>query len=406
MSNANLYIGISQLVQPWLKCGTDNAPLTVTPDAALLVQNGTVKAAGPKTLVSAHPAAQNATVVDLGDRAVVPGFVDSHTHIVFAGERIDEMARRARGETYEQIGQAGGGIASSVEQLKQATVEGLVAQAKPRIDFMRSRGTTTCEVKSGYGLSAELELKQLKAIAALQNETEVQLLPTVLAHIVPKEERHNRAAFVELFCNNVITPAAAQKLARYADIFVENGAFTAEEARVIAAHCKKVGLQLKLHVDQLRDGNGAALAAELKALSADHLEYASLSGMQALAHAGVVATLLPGCGIFLGKGPWPDGRAMRQLGCSVAVATDCNPGSSMVSDLLLCATLASTRCGLTLEEALWGITRGGAMAMGLSDRGTLQVGERADFVVVGHHDWRALMYYPGNAPIERVVIAR
>lgn len=396
-----LYVGISELVQPWRDCGSGDAPITVIRDAAMRVHNGVVTATGPRNAV----AQDDAEVIDLGGRAIVPGFVDSHTHIVFAGERIDEMARRARGESYEQIAQAGGGIASSVAQLRAASIDSLVEQALPRIDAMFARGVTTCEIKSGYGLSAADELKQLRAIAMLQHHTPVQLRATVLAHIIPADQRSDRAAYVEHFCRDVISAAVQQKLAHYADVFVETGAFTPDEARTIAYYCRNLGLPIKLHVDQLRDGKGAALAAELGALSADHLEYTPDEGFATLAKAGVVATLLPGCGLFLGKGPWPQGRVMRQLGGAVAIATDCNPGSSMITDLLLCATLAATRCGLTLEEALWGITRGGALALGLHDRGTLAVGERADFVVVDHHDWRALFYRPGNAPIARVVVA-
>lgn len=394
-----LYTGISQCVMPHLD-ETGAAPLHVLNDAALLVADGLVRAIGAR-----HELAGKAThTVDLGGRAVIPGLVDSHTHVVFAGTRVDEMARRARGETYEEIARAGGGIARSVTLMAEATLDSLVAQSLPRVRTMLARGTTTAEVKSGYGLMPEVELKQLRAIKALQAQVPVQLLPTVLAHIVPAAYRDDRATYVKIFCRDILAVAASENLARHVDVFVESGAFTADEARTIAAVARQHKLPMKLHVDQLRDGSGAALAAALHALSADHLEYSNAAGRAAMAQAKVVSTILPGCALFLGKGPWPDGRALRDAGCEVAVATDCNPGSSMVYDLLLCTTLAATRCGLTLEEALWGATRGGAKALGLSDRGTLRAGERADFVVLSDPDWRAALYTPGSPPIGAVVV--
>ncbi len=395
-----LFRGISELVQPHREPGRSAAPVDVTPDAALLVAAGRVDFAGRAS--EAPPADE---VVDLGGRAVVPGFVDSHTHVAFAGERIDELARRARGETYEQIAAAGGGIRRSVALLSAASVEQIVAESLTRLAHMFSHGTTTCEVKTGYGLTPELELKHLRAIGALAKQSPISLVPTVLAHVVPADAARDRAGYLHRFVEEVLRPAARDGLATFCDVFVETGAFTPDEARHLAAAAKAAGLALKLHVDQLRDGGGAALAAELGALSADHLEHTSPAGRAALAKAGVVATLLPGCRAFLGKGPWPDGRALRDLGCAVAVATDCNPGTSMFTDLALCGTLAATQCGLTLEEALWAITAGGARALGLTDRGTLRPGERADFVALDHPDWRALFYRPGDAPVAAVYSA-
>jgi len=396
-----LFVGISELVQPHAHEGESHAPVDVIENAALLVDDdGHLVAAGPEVDIT-RP---NVAVVDLGGRAVVPGLVDSHTHVVHAGERIDEFARRARGETYEQIALAGGGIRRSIEPLRAASIEELVAQSKPRVERMLAHGTTTVEAKSGYGMAPEAELKQLRAIAALDGETEVSLLGTVLAHVVPRDRRDDCAGYVDEFGQRVIRVAAAEGLASYCDVFVENVAFTPDETRTLTAVARGVGLDLKLHVDQLHDSGGAALAAELGALSADHLEMTGEPGRQALAEAGVVACILPGCALFLGKGPWPDGRALRAAGCEVAVATDCNPGSSMVHDLGLCASTAATRCGLSLEEALWGATRGGAKALALDDRGRLVPGERADFVVVDHPDWRSLLYRPGDAPVVAVFV--
>lgn len=396
---ATLFVGVSELVRPHLQEGATREPLDVVRGAALLVDGGRIRAAGPRAEVL--PRAQGAVCVDLEGRAVLPGLVDSHTHVVFAGDRVDELWRRARGETYETIARAGGGIARSAALLAAASVDELVRESLPRVHTMVARGTTTLEVKSGYGLVPEQEQKHLAAIRRLAFEAPASVLATVLAHVIPAAERHDRAAFVTRFIREVL-PAAATGGVTFADVFVETGAFTADEARLIAGRARELGLLLKLHVDQLREGGGAELAAELRAVSADHLEHTSPPGRAALARAGTVATILPGCRFFLGHGPWPDGRALREAGCEVAVATDCNPGTSMVTDLGLCATLAATQCGLTLDEALWAVTRGGARALGLDDRGTLREGERADFVVVDHADWRAFFYTPGCPPVHSV----
>lgn len=399
-----LYMGISELVQPSANEGPDKSPLSIIRDAALLVRNARIEAVGSLAEVATHPAAHEAQRRHLGGRAVLPGFVDSHTHIAFAGDRIDEMARRARGETYEQIAAAGGGIVRSAEQMERASQDDLVDAGLGRLSIMLRKGTTTCEIKSGYGLLPEQEAKQLRAIAELAARTPVQLLATVLAHSVPRAWSSRRDDYVRTYCEHIIPMAAKAGHVRFCDVFVERNVFTPDEARRIATAAKGHDLRLKLHVDQLHEGGGAALAAELGAVSADHLEETSPEGRRALADAGVIATVLPGCRLFLGKGPWPAARALRDAGCEVAVATDFNPGSCHVADLPLCAIMAVTQCGLSLEEALWGITRGGAKALGLNDRGRLIAGERADFVVLNHADWRALFYSPADPPIEEVVV--
>jgi len=401
---ASLFFNISQLVMPHATEGDSRTPLDVIDDAALLVDDGLIIAAGTAASVRARKRAAGAIAHNLAGRAVVPGLVDSHTHIVFAGDRIDEMARRARGESYEKIAAAGGGIVRSVHSLSATSEEKIVQQSTPRLKTMLAHGTTTCEVKTGYGLDPELELKQLAAIGRLAQKSPVDVVATVLAHVIPPAARGDRAAFVEKFCDEVLRPAAADKLAAFADVFIERGAYEPDEARTIISAAQALGLAIKLHVDQMRDGGGAALAAEVGALSADHLEHVSEEGRKTLADAGAVATILPGCKLYLGKGPWPDGRALRDAGCEVAVATDCNPGSSFITDLPLCGTMSATLCGLSFEEALWGITKGGAKALGLNDRGRLTPGERADFVVLDHADWRSLFSQPGNAPVYQVVI--
>lgn len=393
-----LYTDISQLVQMPLR-EEGNAPISVQQDAYLWVSHGQVVRSGP---LRELPTAAVATRISLEGRAVVPGLVDSHTHCVFAGDRMDEMARRARGETYEEIAAAGGGIRRSVAALREASQADVVQAAQRRLRHMLGRGTTTVEIKSGYGLTVELERRHLQMIAAVAQGAPVETRITLLAHGFPAQTAPG--AHIDAFCA-LIAECGRLQTAHHVDAFVEHGVLTPQHARQLAHAAQAAGLKVKLHVDQLRDGDGAALAAELGALSADHLEYTGPGGAAALAKAGTMATLLPGCGLFLGKGPWPNGRALRDSGVEVAVATDCNPGSSMVSDLLLCATLAATRCGLTLEEALWGATRGGAKALDLHDRGGLLHGERADFVVLDHADWRAALYMPGSTPIYAVARA-
>ena len=258
---------------------------------------------------------------------------------------------------------------------------------------MLSRGTTTIEIKTGYGLEPALENTQLDVIDKLREKASSNtIFATALAHVIPIHRRDKRQEYIDEFCREVLEPAAHAKRVQFCDVFVESGAYTPDECRYICEKAKSLGLQIKLHVDQLHEGGGAALAAELGSLSADHLEMTSEDGRQALAQAGTMATILPGCGLFLGGENWPNGRALRDADCEVAVATDCNPGSSMVADLPLCATMAATQGGLSLEEALWGITRGGAKALGLNDRGTLRRGERAPRVRVElrHHEVNVL----------------
>ena len=398
-----LFTGISQLLCPHPNEGTSRTPIEIHEDAALWVEDGRVRASGPRLAVEERI---NAAVprVDLEGRAVVPGLVESHTHLVFAGDRIPEMGLRAQGETYGSIAQKGGGIINTVRAMEQTTLEEIAVVSANRLRGMVARGVTTCEIKSGYGLTTALEHKHLQAIQAVAQQADARVHATLLAHLIPPERRGDRAEFIREFIADLLIPAAEAGLASQFDVFVESGAFTPDEARTLAQAARDHGLPLKLHVDQLADGNGAALAAELGALSADHLDFSKREGLEAMARAEVIATLLPGCAIFLGTAPWPNGRKARDAGCEVAIATDCNPGSSMVSDLLLCATLASTRGGLSLEEALWGITRGGAKALGLNDRGTLREGEWADFIVVGHVDWRALLYFPANPPVDEIYI--
>lgn len=400
-----LLTDIVNLVQPHSEEGSSDSPMTLTRDAAVLIEGGTVKAAGPAESIRSREDVRGADEISLAGRSVVPGFVDSHTHLVFGAERVDEMARRCRGETYQQIAKAGGGIMSSVRAIDERSVEDLATLAVTRAATMLDRGTTTVEIKTGYGMSVTLERKMLEVIEEVASRVSQSVYKTLLAHVLPPSKRtrpDDRIDYIDGFRRELLAPLAERF--DFFDCFVEDGAFSVAEARSLGQSAREYGLRLKYHVDQFGAGGGAELCAELGALSADHLEHVTDAGARCLSEAGVIATVLPGCALFLGNGDWPNARLLRESGCEVAVATDFNPGSSHISDLSLCGMMSATQSGLSLEEALWGITRGGAKALNLNDRGRLSPGERADLIVVDSPDWRALFYHTAAAPIEAVMV--
>ena len=400
--STTLLTNIGQLAYPNQSQATTRDPIVVLEHGEILFQKGKIRWFGQHKDRPAGITIDNTH--NLGGRCVIPGLIDSHTHLVFAENRINDMALRAQGETYETIAKSGGGIRTTVRSVEKSSEQDLLQATMGRLTQLSSRGVTTVEIKSGYGLSAELELKMLRVINTLKHQAPQRILATALAHVIPKDKLKDRPSYIKTFIEDVLVTAQEQNLISFCDVFVEPTAFSPKEAQEICQKASALGLGIKLHVDQLSDGGGANLAASLNALSADHLEYTSLAGRKALANAGTIATILPGCRLFLGHGLWPDGRALRDAGCEVAIATDANPGSSMILDLTLCAHMAITQCGLSFEEALWGITMGGAKALGLSDRGTFASGQLADFVVIDHHDWRALFYQPGTPPISSVWI--
>lgn len=372
-------------------------------DAALAWEGDTIRWAGPaRELPEAFRAWPRASA---GGRLVIPGLIDGHTHLAFAGDRADEFVARLRGAAYLEIARQGGGIARTVAATRAATEGDLAAGARAALGRMLALGVTTVEAKSGYGLSVEDELKLLRVYRRLAGEGPQRIVPTLLgAHVVPPEYREDRAAYVRLVCDEMIPRAAASGLARFCDVFVEDGAFTPDEARQIFAAGRRHGLVPKLHADQLSDTGGAALAAEVGAASADHLECVSDGGIAAMKEKNVVAVSLPIATLVLGQEPLP-ARRLIEAGVPVAVATDFNPGSAPSLDLGLALWLACTRQRMTPAEALKGATAYAARALGLdAEVGSLEPGRRADFVVLDAPDVDRWLYAFRPATVVRTVI--
>jgi imidazolonepropionase len=342
----------------------------------------------------------------LPGRTLLPGFVDSHTHPVFATMRENEFAMRCRGATYEEILAAGGGILASARALREMPEETLLSLLLGRLRGMLAHGTTAAEAKSGYGLTVESEVRSLRVVQAAAKAQPVTLVATLLgAHALPQEYRDDRDAYVQQVADEMIPAVAKAGLARFCDVFVEKGAFTVEEGRRILRAGLAHGLLPKVHADQLRDGGGALLAAEVGALSAEHLGATGAEGIAALAKAGVVAVLLPSSCLFLNLHFRPNARAMITAGVPVAIATDFNPGSSPTESLGLAASLACATLGMTPEEAIVGITRNGAAACGLDEEhGRIARGRRANLVVLGAPSYTFLPYRMGTNLVREVYV--
>jgi imidazolonepropionase len=373
---ATLISGIGELVTNDASLG-DGSPLGIVRQAALVIEGERVAWVGA---ASAAPAADER--VDAGGRAVVPGFVDSHTHLVFAGERSAEFVARMAGESY-----SGGGIMTTVAATRAASAEELRANTRRLADEMLSLGTTTVEIKSGYGLTVADEVKLLRVAAEFTSET------TFLgAHVVPAEYADDRGAYVELVTGEMLDACAP--LARWIDVFCDTGAFDEDETRAVLSAGVAAGLLPRLHGNQLERGPGVRLAAEFGAASVDHCVHLTREDIGALRDSGVVATLLPGAD-FSTRGPYPDARALLGAGVIVALATDCNPGSSFVTSMSLCIALAVREMRMTPAEALFAATAGGAAALRRDDIGRLTPGAAADLVVLDAPTYAHLAYRPG-----------
>jgi imidazolonepropionase len=373
-------------------------------DGAIGIQDGRIVRVGRRIDLAGYRAK---TIEPLGGAWVTPGLIDCHTHLVFGGNRSAEFEQRLNGATYEEIARSGGGIVSSVKATRFASPEQLVEQARPRLRAMMSGGTTTIEIKSGYGLDVPSELKMLEAARALGESEKVRVVPTLLAlHALPPEHKESREQFVRLAIDEMIPAVAEAGLAKAVDAYCEGIGFTADEVRALFEAADEHGLRVKLHAEQLSNLNGAGLAAEFGALSADHLEHADEAGIGAMARAGMVAVLLPGAFYALRETKKPPVDLLRRHGVPMAVATDCNPGTSPVLSPTLMLSMACTLFGLTPEEALAGMTVQAAKALGLEKEvGTVSTGKAADLCV-----WRVsrpaeLSYWIGLPGPERRIMA-
>ncbi|MDP3503140.1 MAG: imidazolonepropionase [Myxococcales bacterium] len=364
------------------------------PRGAIGVENGRVVFVGPEADLPA--VTKETVVIDAHGGFVGPGFVDCHTHVVFAGDRSDEFEQRCQGKTYLEIAAAGGGIARTVTATRNATEAELVALATPRLARLLAQGVTTAEVKSGYGLDAESELRMLRAIARLDSGQPVELVATFLGlHAVPAEYKERRDEWVRLCIDELLPVIARDRLAAACDIFVEQSAFTHDEARRLGAKARSLGMPLRLHVDQLTANGGAQLAAELGAVTADHLEQISADGIAALKRSGTIAVLAPTSTLFARAKPYAPGRTLRDAGVPVALCTNCNPGSSNSENVSLAMGLACIENGLTPAEAYLGFTRIGAMAISRPELGRITIGGPADLVVFACESYRTLPYHLG-----------
>lgn len=336
---------------------------------------------------------------------LIPGFVDPHTHLPWAGTREEEFVARLAGTTYQEIAAAGGGILSTVRATREASEETLVANVLRRMDQMLAWGTTTAEAKSGYGLSRADELKQLRAIRRASAEHPVDLVPTLLAaHEIPPEYRQDRGRYVDLICEEIVPATAEEGLARFCDVFCEKGVFSAEESRRVLEAGARHGLSPRLHADEFADSGGAELAASLGALSADHLMAVSDAGVEALAGSGVTAVLLPGTSFFLMKEKYAPARRLIEAGVPVALATDCNPGSSHTESMPMVVVLSVLKLGLTIEESLTAATLNSACSLGLGgDAGSIEPGKQADLVLLDAPNLLHLVYHYGINPVSAVV---
>jgi imidazolonepropionase len=388
-----LLTGIGQLVtcDPALGEG----PLGVVERAAVAAAGGRVVFAGPQAAVGDLDVAAGAVRVDAGGQAVLPGFVDAHTHLVFAGDRADEFAARLRGFGYEEALAAGGGINRTVRETRAASDAELEAAADRRLALAARHGTTTLEAKSGYGLTVEDERRSLEVLARVAARSPVEVVPTFLgAHLVPEEYAGDRAGYLDLLEHEML-PACAP-LAEFVDAFCDRGALTVEESRRVLAAGARHGLRGKLHANELGSTGGAALAAELGCVSADHLLYCEPEEARALAAAGTVAVLLPGTSFLLLTGRAAPVRVLRDAGVTMALGTDCNPGTCYCESMQLVIALACVHGGLTPEEAVLAATDGAARALGRGGRvGRLAPGAACDLVVLAGRSYLDLAYHLG-----------
>lgn len=391
------------------KKGQEMAELQVIADGAVVVQQGLITAVGKTNEIEAYLEKSGTDlsifdIVDASKKAVLPGFVDSHTHFIFGGYRAEEFSWRLRGDSYMEIMERGGGIVNTVQATQKATANELLQAGIKRLDSMLSFGVTTVEGKSGYGLDKETEIKQLEVMNHLDGIHYVDIVPTFLgAHALPPGYKGRPDEFIDYLIEDVMPLAAERKLAAYCDIFCEKNVFSVEQSRRYLRRARELGFKLKLHADEIVPLGGAELAAELEATSADHLLQASDEGIRQMAQAGVVATLLPGTAFSL-KEPYARARFMIDSNCAVALATDFNPGSCFTESIPLIFALATLYMGMTTEEAVSALTINGAAALDRADViGSLDVGKHGDLVVLEYPTYKFIPYHIGVSTVEKTI---
>jgi len=386
------------------KTGDQMSDLGILEKGAVVIEAGMIRYVGPSSDLPKNINRDDFDIIDAAGKAVLPGFVDSHTHFVFGGYRPEEFAWRLRGDSYMEIMARGGGIHSTVAATRKATREALIAAGHQRLDSMLSFGVTTVEGKSGYGLDLETELKQLDVMAHLDAHHPVDISRTFLgAHAVPPEYKGRENRYIDFMIQDVLPEVAAKNLAEFCDVFCEEGVFSIEQSRRLLTAASAAGLKPKLHADEIVPLGGAELAAELGAVSADHLLHASDGGIDAMAANGVVATLLPGTAFGL-KEPYARARRMIERGCAVALATDLNPGSCFSESIPLLFALATLYMGLSPEEAVTALTLNGAAAVDRADTvGSLDPGKKGDLVILEYPSYKFIPYHMGISVVEKTI---
>ena len=387
------------------RVGSEMREVGIVNNGGMLVREGVVVQTGTSSEVE-RSAPSDVEVIDAGGRVVLPGFVDAHAHPVFAGDRLDEFEMRASGASYEDIAAAGGGIRSTMRKTRAASESELEHQSLEHVQRCIACGTTTLEVKSGYGLSVEDELKMLRVIRRLNETLPIEIVPTFLgAHAVPPECDGDVARYAEVVIHEMLPRVVAEGLAEYCDVFCERGYFDVETARRILKDAMRQGLQLRMHVDQLTNSGGAALAAELGAATADHLEQTEQDGIAALKSGNVQPVLLPGSVYALGKARYPRARDMIEAGLAIVLATDFNPGSSPTPSIPMVLSLAATHMKMTPAEGVTAATINAAYSLGRGERiGSLEAGKLANFAIFDCDDYREIAYYFGMPQTHSVYV--
>ncbi len=385
------------------RAGSAMRDLGIVDGSDVLIEDGLFRWIGPSgTLTGTID--EDADIVDASDYVALPGFVDAHTHLLFAGSRENEFAMRVEGKTYQEIADAGGGIISTVAATRKATKKELKKIASKRLDRMMQLGTTTVEIKSGYGLDADSEIKMLEAINELSEEHFMTIVPTFLgAHAIPDESKNNPQGYVDQICEKMLPYIAKRKLARFCDVFCDSGYFTVEQSRRILEKAQSLGIQSKLHADQLTQIGASRLGAELKAISIDHLEQIDDGGIAAIKQSKSIAVVLPGVSFFLHYG-YPPARRIIDAGIPLAIASNYNPGSCASFSMPMMMTIACTQMGMTPEEAITASTLNAAAALGVSDSvGSVEVGKQADIVLFDVTDYKQIPYFFGSNLVAKII---